>query len=89
MRGSNLFSLYLSHELRVENTFFGAPNHSTFTNVKDGDQTMIDIFACVKILHCQIRNCHTVAEGVESNHAAVRLDLVLTSLKRTDLTALT
>jgi hypothetical protein len=89
MHGSNLLSLYLSHELRVEKTFFDALNHTTFTNVKDGDQTMIDIFACAKNLHCQICNCRTVAEGVESNHAAVQLDLVLTLLKRTDLTALT
>ena len=87
-RGSNLLSFYLSHEVRIENTFFDAPNHTTFTNVKDSDKTMIDIFACAKSLHCQVRNCRTIAEGVESDHTAVRLDLVLTSLKRTDLTAL-
>ena len=87
-RGSNLLSLYLSHELRIENTFFDAPNHTTFTNVKDGDKTMIDIFACTKSLHCRVRNCRVIAEGVESDHAAVRLDLVLTSLKRTNSTAL-
>jgi hypothetical protein len=86
-RGSNLLSLYLSHELRVENTFFDAPNHTTFTNVKDSDKTMIDIFACAKSLHCRVRNCRTIAEGVESDHTAVRLDLVLTSLKRTYSTA--
>jgi len=51
-RGSNLLNLYLSHELRVENTFFDAPNHTTFTNIKDDDKTMIDIFACAKSLHC-------------------------------------
>ena len=87
-RGSNLLSLYLSHELRIENTFFDASNHTTFTNVNDGDKTMIDIFACAKSLHCRVRNCRTIAEGVESDHTAVRLDLVLTSLKRTDSTAL-
>ena len=88
-RGSNLLSLYLSHELHVENTFFDAPNHTTFTNIKDGVQTMIDIFACPKNLHCQIRNCPAVAEGIESNHTAVRLDIALTSLKPTTSTALT
>ncbi len=87
--GSNLLSLYLSHELHVENTFFDAPTHTTFTNAKDGDQTMINIFACAKQLHCRIRNCHTVDDGVNSDHAAVCLDLVLTLLKRADSTALT
>ena len=86
--GSNLLSLYLSHELRIENTSFDAPNHTTFTNVKDGDKTMIDIFDCAKSLHCQVRNCWATAEGVESDHTAVRLDLVLTSLKQTYSTAL-
>jgi hypothetical protein len=65
------------------------PTHITFTNAKDGDQTMIDIFACAKQLHCRIRNCHTVDNGVDSDHAAVCLDLVLTLLKRADSTALT
>lgn len=50
---------------------------------------MIDIFACAKSLHCRTRNCHVVANGIESNHAAVRLDLVLTSLKQTNSFALT
>ena len=87
-RGSNLLSLYLFHELRIENTFFDAPNHTTFANIKDGDKTMIDIFACAKNLHCRVRNCRTIAYGIESDHTAVQLDLVLTSLKRTASTAL-
>ena len=49
---------------------------------------MIDIFACAKSLHCCIRNCHVIAEGVDSDHAAVRLDLTLTSLKTVNSTAL-
>ncbi len=50
---------------------------------------MIDIFSCAKNFHYRIRNCRTVAEGVESNHAAVQLNLVLTLLQRTDSTPLT
>ena len=49
---------------------------------------MIDIFACAKSLHCRIRNCHVIAEGVESDHTAVRLDLILTSIKKVNSTAL-
>ncbi len=49
---------------------------------------MIDIFARAKSLHCHIRNCHVIAEGVESDHATVRLDLILTSLKKVNSTAL-
>jgi hypothetical protein len=88
-RGFNLLSLYLSHELCIENTFFDAPNHTIFTNIKDGDQTMIDLFACAKSLHCRIPNCRVVAEGIESDHTAVRLDIVLALLKPTISTALT
>ena len=87
-RGSNLLSLYLSHELRIENTFFEANNHTTFTNIKDGAESMIDIFACAKTLHCRVRHCRTIEYGIESDHTAVQLDLVLTSLKRTTSTAL-
>jgi len=50
---------------------------------------MIDIFACSKQLHCRVRNCRVVLDGVESDHTAVQLDLVLTSLKRTASHALT
>lgn len=86
--GSNLLSLYLSHEIHIENTFFDSPNHTTFTNIKDGDKTMIYVFTCAKKLHRRVRNCRTIADGVESDHTAVQLDLVLTSLKRTASTAL-
>ena len=41
-----------------------------------------------KSLPCHICNCHVIAEGVESDHAAVRLDLVLTLLKKTNSNAL-
>jgi hypothetical protein len=85
-RGSNLLLRYLLHKLRIENTFFDAPQHATFTTVNDGNQTMIDIFACAKSLHCRVRHCRTVTDGMESDHTAVRLDLVLTSLKRANST---
>jgi len=49
---------------------------------------MIDIFACAKTLHCRVRHCRTIEYGIESDHTAVQLDLVLTSLKRTTSTAL-
>ncbi len=61
---------------------------ATFTTVNDGDQTMIDNFACAKSLHCRVRHCPEVTDGVESDHTAVRLDLVLTSLKQVNSTAL-
>ena len=89
IRGSNLIDLYLSHDLRVENTFFTSPTYTTFTNIKDNESSMIDIFACSKNLHCRICHCQAVFNGVESDHTAVQLDLVLTSLKRTTSHALT
>jgi hypothetical protein len=50
---------------------------------------MIDIFACSKQLHCRVRHCRAVFDGIESDHTAVQIDLVLTSLKRTHSKALT
>ena len=52
------------------------------------DGTMINIFACAKQLHCRVRNCRTVIDGVESDHSAVQLDLARTSLKRKSSTAI-
>jgi len=43
--GTYLLSLYLSNGLQVENTLFATPNHYTFTNINDGEQKMINIFA--------------------------------------------
>ncbi len=37
VHGSNLLALYLSHNLRVESTFFNASYHCTFTNIGNGD----------------------------------------------------
>ncbi len=88
VHGSNLLALYLSHNLRVENTFFDASFHCTYTNIGPNDGTMIDIFACAKQLHCHVHNCRAVIDGVKSDHSAVRLDLVLTSLKHKLSTAL-
>jgi hypothetical protein len=84
---SNLLALYHSHNLQVENTFFDTSFHCTYTNIGTNDGTMINIFACAKQLHCRVRNCRTVIDGVESDHSTVRLDLAITSLKRKSSTA--
>jgi hypothetical protein len=59
-QGSNLLDLYLSRELRVKNTFFTASTYTTFSNIKDNNCSMIDIFACSEKLHCRVRNCRVV-----------------------------
>jgi hypothetical protein len=88
VHGSNLLALYLSHNLRVENTFFDASFHCTYTNIGTNDGTMIHIFACAKQLHCRVCNCRAVIDGVESDHSAVQLDLAITSLKRKSSTTI-
>jgi hypothetical protein len=45
--------------------FFDASFHCTYTNIGTNDGTMLDIFACAKQLHCRIRNCRAVIDGVE------------------------
>jgi hypothetical protein len=86
--GSNLLALYLSHNLRVENIFFDASYHCTFTNIRNGDGTMIDIFTCAKQLHCCVHNCQAVTDEVESNHLAVHLNLSLILFKHTSSSTL-
>ncbi len=88
-RGTNLLSLFLSNGLRIENTFFATPSHYTFTNINNGKQTMIDVFACSQQLHCQVHNCRIMTDRVQSNHSAVRLDLTMMSLKHKMSTTLT
>jgi hypothetical protein len=71
-RGTNLFSLYLSNGLRIENTFFVTPSHKMFTNINDDKQTMINVFVCSQQLHCQVHNCRIMLDGVESNTCSPR-----------------
>jgi hypothetical protein len=87
--GTNLISVYLSHGLRIENTFFAAPSHYTLTNINGSDQTMIDIVAFSQQLQCRIQNCCITSDGVESDHTAVRLDITMTSLKHKTIPTLT
>jgi hypothetical protein len=87
--GTNLLSLYLSNGLRIENTFFTALNHYTFTNINNGEQTMIHVFMCSQQLHHRVLNRRITPDGVESDHTAVRLDLMMTSLKHKATTTLT
>jgi hypothetical protein len=42
---------------------------------------MHDIFACSQSLHKQVHDCVAVLEGVDSNHRAVRLKIMLSSIK--------
>jgi hypothetical protein len=49
---------------------------------------MLDAFVCSATLHKRISNCRVILDDLESNHQAVRLDLVLTSIKFKDTKSL-
>ncbi len=42
---------------------------------------MLDIIVCSNTLHKCINNCRVILDGLDSNYRAIRLDLVLTSIK--------
>ncbi len=53
---------------------------STWTIIQ-GVSSMHDIFACSQSLHKQVHDCQALLHGVASNHRAVRLKLILLSIK--------
>jgi hypothetical protein len=83
-KGKNLLVVYMSHELRVMNTYYPAKQdvgHRTWTSTLNGEQSMLDVMVCLNTLHKCINNCQVILDGLDSNHRAVRLNLVLTSIK--------
>ena len=42
---------------------------------------MLDVIVWSKTLHKRIINCRVILDGIDSDHRAVRLDLILTSIK--------
>jgi hypothetical protein len=89
-KGKSLLHVYLTHNLRIMNTFFetkaNSPGHSTWTsnqptNTGIADSHMLDIIVCSKSLHKHALNCCPTLDGLDSNHHAVQMDLNLTSIK--------
>ncbi len=58
-----------------------ATGRGTWTSTLNGEQSMLDVIVCSKTLHKCINNCQVILDGIDSNHHAVRLDFVLTSIK--------
>ena len=46
-----------------------------------GIPSMHGIFMCSQMLHKHVRDCNTIIEGVSSDHCAVSLKLMLSSIK--------
>jgi len=87
-RGENLVHILGSNDMRVENTFFNhtPEDYVTYTSIPTnfhpaGISNMHDIFACSQSLHKRIHDCKAVPRGAVSDHKAVRLSLMLTSIK--------
>ncbi len=83
-KGENLLAVYMSHGLRVMNTYYQGKQdigHGTWTSTLNREQSMLDVIICSKTLNKSINNCQVILDGLNSDHCAVRLDLVLTSIK--------
>ena len=89
-KGEGLLNMYLTHRLRVMNTFFpgkaNGPGHGTWTSVRPTsngrpDSHMLDVIVASTTLHKRIKNCFVAPDGIESDHRAVRMTLNLTSIK--------
>jgi hypothetical protein len=82
-KGENYLAVYMSHGLCVMNTYYQGKQdigHGTWTSTLNRDQRL-DVIICLKTLHKRINNCQVILDGLDSNHRAVRLDLVLTLIK--------
>ena len=88
-KGKNILELYMSHDLRVMNTHYTAKEgvgYGTWTNIprKDGERSkpsMLDVMVCSSGLQKRVQNCKVVEDGLESDHRAVRMEMILTSIK--------
>jgi exonuclease III len=91
-KGRNLLALYMSHDLRVMNMYYTAKRdigHGTWTNIpqthnEPGAPSMLNVIVCSSSLHKRIQNCTVVGDGLESDHRAVSIDVVITSIKFKD-----
>jgi hypothetical protein len=83
-KGKNLLAVYMSHGLRIMNRYYPAKqdvSRGTWTSTLNREQSMLDAIVCSKTLHKRINNCWVILDDIGSNHRAIRLDLVLTSIK--------
>jgi hypothetical protein len=87
-KDTSLLNLMASLELKLTNSFFqkrtsssSTHTHTTWKNPSASkSQHMLDIFSCSNNLFKRVRTCHTIKNGVESNHTAVIIELELTSI---------
>ena len=89
-KGRNVLALYMSHDLRVMNTHYTAKagvGYGTWTNIprsNNGERrnpSMLDVIVCSSGLHKRVQNCKVIEDGLESDHRAVRMEMILTSIK--------
>jgi hypothetical protein len=82
----------MSHDLQVMNTYYTAKRdigHGTWTNIprahnEPGAPSMLDVIVCSSSLHKRIKNCTVVEDGLKSDHRAICIDVVTTSIKVKD-----
>jgi hypothetical protein len=86
--GENLLHILGTHQMCIKNTFFrhGPDEYVTYSSIPTnlyphGIPSMHSIFMCSQSLHKRVRDCNTILEGVNSDHWAVSLKLMLTSIK--------
>ncbi len=71
LKGKNLLGVYMSHGLRVMNTYYPEKcdiGYGMWTSTLNGKQSMLDVIVCLANLHKHISNCQIILDGLESNH---------------------
>jgi hypothetical protein len=89
-KGKGFLTVYLTHPLRVMNTFFrgkaDGPGYGTWssnrpTSTGQAESHMLDLIVCSTTLHKHVRNWQVAIGGADSDHRAVQMQLNLTLLK--------
>jgi hypothetical protein len=74
--------LYSTYQLQIENTFFEHEHYATYVSLPPHQiESMHDVLVCPQSTHKQIHDCKATDDGIDSDHSAISLDLILTSIK--------
>jgi len=81
-KGLDLLSTYYTSKLHASNSFFKHANHIThILNNDEKTESMLDLFAMLQSTHKWVRDCVIVNDEIDSDHSAVKLKLLLTSIE--------
>jgi exonuclease III len=81
-KGRSVLEVYMTHNLCVMNTYFEHKEYWTYQSFnEEKTMHMIDLFVVSSALFNKIKGCQVVRDGITSDHRAIKLTCILTSLR--------